>query len=101
MRGDHKPVSLEAFGMRDMSYWRREMATVWVVQLDEGREPVFRVGITAANGEDVVGCGSAVWRDRDRPREVCLVVMRAQGRFWYVLGVLGVGPCLSLRVVGM
>jgi hypothetical protein len=95
MSSNDETVSLEAFSMRNMGYRRRGMAAVWVVQLCESIEAVFRVGITVAYGENLIRRGSAVRRHRDGPREVCLVaIMRVRGRVRDLLGMLGIGPCV-------
>ena len=82
--GDEQAVALQADGVRNVGY--RGVAAVWVVQLDEGVEAVFRIGITAAAVQDLVGRRRLVGMDRVRPGQVGVVVMRRRRRC-----VLGVG----------
>jgi hypothetical protein len=87
--GSHEQaVALQAHGVWQVGCWRRGIGAVGVVQLDEGVEAVFRVGLAAFAAEDLVRRRSAVGRHGVGPAQIGLVAMR----------MLGVGARARARV---
>ena len=93
MGSDEQAVALQAHLGRQMGSGRGGIGAIWVVQLDEGVEAVFRVGLAAFAVEYLVRRRNAVGRHNVGPGQIGGVAMR-------MLGVGARTPTETLVVCG-